>query len=102
MGRLIAIFVGLMLLVGCADKQVKVETKKVKTPVAVCPDPPQVKRPNLSLNYVSTDNKYAIVKNYEATIEQLLDYSKRLESALEDYEDLGNQRQLEKLLQDDQ
>ena len=70
----------ILILQGCT-------TKYIMQPI---PTPPQVSRPTLLTNTVTTTTSDGdVVKIYHATIEQLIDYSVSLEVIIDKYRKLA-------------
>lgn len=75
-----------ILLAGCATQQPQIEIQEVKVAVTQKVVIEKPDRPTLAIS-VLTDNSLSsdVVKAYAATVEQLLGYSKELESIIDAY-----------------
>ena len=88
--KYIFLMVLLLNLVGCSSMKSR-EVVEVKVPVIQpWPEPPQLNRPTLEINYITDEdlknkNYDKIVKSLEITIQQLMDYSQKLEKSLDVY-----------------
>jgi len=81
-----------LLLVGCAGKQVrlKTEVQEKHIPVLYCPAPPKVVRPELAIDKLTPEmmkNPGEVVKHYKATIIQLQGLTVELETILKQYDE---------------
>ncbi|MBF0315636.1 MAG: hypothetical protein HQK52_19605 [Oligoflexia bacterium] len=88
--RLLLSLALLFSLASCGSLTKK-EVIEVKVPVIQpIPEPPKIERPSLEINFITDEdlknqNLDKIVKSMEITIQQLLDYSRKLEKALDAY-----------------
>ncbi|MBF0316157.1 MAG: hypothetical protein HQK52_22235 [Oligoflexia bacterium] len=88
--RLLLSIALLLSLTNCSSLPRK-EVVEVKVPVIQpVPEPPKIERPYLEVNYITDDdlknqNMDKIVKSMEISIQQLMDYSQKLEKALDAY-----------------
>lgn len=77
-------------MVGCADSvRIRTEVQETFVPVMYCPAPEKYIRPVMAINQMTEaqrKNPGELANHYQATIEQLLGYSKQLELELEKYD----------------
>jgi len=89
MGKLILLSL-IILLTGCGDRNIKINTEVKETLVTVLysPAPPDIKRPSLPIHQMTDEQVKEdglVAKYYKATIKTLLGYSGELEKALAEY-----------------
>lgn len=89
MGRVIGFVAALLLVSGCATVQepiVETEIKYVHVPVLYSPEPPDINRPMLVVDTLTSSSSAGdVAQAYHATVVQLLQYSKRLELVIDQY-----------------
>jgi len=93
MGRIILVIL-LGMMIGCADSvRIRTEVQESFVPVLYCPAPTKHIRPIMAINQMTDSQRKVpgeLAKYYQATVEQLIGYSKQLELELEKY-DTSNQ-----------
>lgn len=88
MARVKVVFVCVVaiMITACAPLRKETEVQDVNKPILYCPAPDKVERPELAIHTISQDDSQGVVvKKYKATVKQLLDYSRQLESQLQKY-----------------
>lgn len=78
----------MVIMTGCSLFPVKTEYIKVSYPVLVCPDPPELKAPELYINKLTLDDSVdfgKVAKYYDITLKQLTDYIDDLELVIDRY-----------------
>jgi len=76
-----------LLLVGCG-KEVSIitETQDRYVNVLYCPAPPEISRPELPIQHMTTEQEASdgeVAKHYKATVKTLIGYSKELEKVID-------------------
>jgi len=88
------------LVAGCAHPNPKpvIEVQTVEIPIEYTPPPPKVDRPELAIDTISSEDSKSIgliSEAYAITVEQLQDYSKKLEAIIANYDDLSKHNLIE-------
>jgi len=89
MGRVILIMLFGIVMIGCTDSvRIRTEVQESFVPVLYCPAPTKHTRPIMAINQMTDAQRKVpgeLAKYYQATVEQLIGYSKQLELELEKY-----------------
>ena len=91
MVKLVTISFFALILVGCGSQPVKLKTEVqyVNRPILYCPAPnwQELDRPDLAIEGITSDMSPGdVAKRYKATVKQLMDHARRLETTLRRYD----------------
>lgn len=91
MKKLIVAAMLVVLVSGCAGKQIRIrsEVQEVQVPLLYCPAPPELNQPVLPIQEMTEEQKAdpgEVAKYYKATVRALLGYVGELEKALDSYD----------------
>ena len=97
MKKIIIAMMLVVLMTGCASKQVRIrsEVQEVQVPLLYCPAPPVISEPSLPIHNMTPDqlaDDGEVVKHYKATVKTLIGYIDELEKGLQSYDETSRKR----------